>query len=114
LAKLDRQDDAAEAWKALIHHNPDYQTYYTGYLTSRGVELGKCATLACCATLTESISGAITDQTRPEAIRILRSFVEQLPRAATPKRLLLNITQSTFLFVSSSIRRLTGIRRGVQ
>jgi hypothetical protein len=40
VAKLNRPDDAAEAWKALVHHNPDYQLYYKGYLTSRGVDLG--------------------------------------------------------------------------
>ncbi|GBE89082.1 N-terminal acetyltransferase A complex subunit nat1 [Sparassis crispa] len=67
-------DGADDAWQALIEQNPDCHEYYSGFLSSRGIELG-----------------TITDENREQAVRYLGEFSEQIPRASAPRRLWLNI-----------------------
>ena len=40
LSKLNPNDDAEQAWQALIEQNPDNYDYYRGFLYNRGVDLG--------------------------------------------------------------------------
>ncbi|KAG6812172.1 hypothetical protein H0H92_004040 [Tricholoma furcatifolium] len=69
LSKL-RSEEAEQAWHALIEHSPDCYDYYRGYLSNQGLSL-------------ESHS--------PEALAILQKYSTQLPKAAAPRRLALNI-----------------------
>ncbi|EKM56495.1 uncharacterized protein PHACADRAFT_253657 [Phanerochaete carnosa HHB-10118-sp] len=74
LSKLSMNDDAEHTWQALIEQNPDHYSYYKGFLSNRGVDLD-----------------SITDETRPKALEVFKSFSTQLPRAAAPRRLALAI-----------------------
>ncbi|KAF8067854.1 NMDA receptor-regulated protein 1-domain-containing protein [Lyophyllum atratum] len=69
LSKLG-SDDAEHAWRVLIEHNSDCYDYYQGYLSNQGISL---------------------DATSTDALTILRDFSTQLPKAAAPRRLALNI-----------------------
>ncbi|KAH7926272.1 N-terminal acetyltransferase A, auxiliary subunit [Leucogyrophana mollusca] len=64
--------DAMNAWRALIEHNPDCYSYYRGFLSNQEIDLD-----------------SITEENRPQALEILRSFSAQLPKANAPRRLAL-------------------------
>ncbi|GJE86494.1 NMDA receptor-regulated protein 1 [Phanerochaete sordida] len=74
LSKSNMNDDAEHTWQALIEQNPDNYSYFKGYLSNRGIDLDN-----------------ITDETRPKALEVLKSFSSQLPRAAAPRRLALAV-----------------------
>ncbi|KAF8156996.1 NMDA receptor-regulated protein 1-domain-containing protein [Crassisporium funariophilum] len=65
-----KSTEAEEAWRALIEHNSDNYDYYRGYLKNLGI--------------TEENGSS-------EALTKLQELVDQLPRAAAPRRLQLTI-----------------------
>ncbi|KAH8102267.1 NMDA receptor-regulated protein 1a [Cristinia sonorae] len=74
LSKQGEHDNAEQTWQALIEQNPDSYEYYRGYFSNRGIDLDN-----------------ITDNTREKALQSLRDFSSQLPRAAAPRRLALDV-----------------------
>ncbi|KAF9457543.1 NMDA receptor-regulated protein 1-domain-containing protein [Collybia nuda] len=63
-------EEAEDAWRVLVEHNPDCYDYYRGYLSNRGISLGTPST---------------------DALTILRDFSTQIPRAMAPRRMALSI-----------------------
>ncbi|EGO03587.1 hypothetical protein SERLA73DRAFT_101816 [Serpula lacrymans var. lacrymans S7.3] len=70
LSKSNSNEEAENAWRALIEQNPDCYEYYRGFLSNQGIEL---------------------DENRRQALDILITFSDQIPRATAPRRLALNI-----------------------
>ena len=87
LSKLSRFDDATHTWRALIDQNPDSHEYYRGYLGVKGIDLD-----------------ALTLETRDQALAVFSEFGAQLPRAAAPRRLALEVSKGGWSsFKSSSL-----------
>ncbi|TCD68847.1 hypothetical protein EIP91_009561 [Steccherinum ochraceum] len=74
LTKLGEHDEAEQTWHALIEQNPDSYEYFRGYFSNRSIDLDN-----------------ITKETRLKAVESLREFSSQLPRAAAPRRLALDV-----------------------
>ncbi|KZT28069.1 N-terminal acetyltransferase A, auxiliary subunit [Neolentinus lepideus HHB14362 ss-1] len=74
LSKLRETEEAEHAWRALIEMNPDCTAYYSGYLSNKDISLE-----------------SLTDESRPQALHILRDFSSQIPRASAPRRLALTV-----------------------
>ncbi|KAI0766255.1 NMDA receptor-regulated protein 1-domain-containing protein [Irpex lacteus] len=96
LSSLGQHDDAEHTWQALIEQNPDSYKYFQGYLSNRGLDLA-----------------SITDETRPKTLGILRDFSTQLPRAAAPRRLALDVATGDEFKALAEPYLLAGIEKGI-
>ncbi|KAG5654558.1 hypothetical protein H0H81_000083 [Sphagnurus paluster] len=83
---------ADHAWRVLIEHNPDCYDYYRGYLSNQGISL---------------------DTPSTDALSILRQFSSQLPKAAAPRRLALNIASRDDFRELVKPYLLAGLTKGV-
>ncbi|KAI0341366.1 N-terminal acetyltransferase A, auxiliary subunit [Trametopsis cervina] len=96
LSKLGQHDDAEHTWQALLEQNPDSYEYYKGYMSNRGFELS-----------------AVTDDNRGEILSILRDFSQNLPRAAAPRRLALDVALGDDFRELAEPYLITGIEKGI-
>ncbi|KAK7684976.1 hypothetical protein QCA50_011811 [Cerrena zonata] len=96
LSKLKNTDEAEHSWQALIQQNPDNYDYYQGYFSNRGLDLYN-----------------ITDDTHVKAMQILSDFSTQLPKAAAPRRLALEIAKGDEFKELIESYLLSGIERGI-
>jgi hypothetical protein len=81
--------EAEEAWRALIHCNPDNTSYYYGFFSSKNIDLGKICPVfrRILFILFLSPSGAVTDADRSSTLRLLQDLSMQNPRTIAPERL---------------------------
>ncbi|TFK61909.1 NMDA receptor-regulated protein 1a [Pluteus cervinus] len=93
LSKL-KSDESEAAWRVLIDYNPDSYEYYRGYLSNRGINLD--------------------DRADSEAaLKILINFSTELPKAAAPRRLALNVASGdSFKDLAGTYIR-SGLTRGI-
>ncbi|KAA1473007.1 N-terminal acetyltransferase A, auxiliary subunit [Dentipellis sp. KUC8613] len=96
ISKLGMADEAEQAWRTLIQHNPDGLDYYRGLLRCKGIDLE-----------------ALTDSTRVEARHILRELSEQFPRADKPTRLSLTVTEGDEFTELARAYLLRGLTKGI-
>ncbi|KAI0084740.1 NMDA receptor-regulated protein 1-domain-containing protein [Irpex rosettiformis] len=96
LSKLGQHDDAEHTWQALIEQNPDSYKYYQGYLSNRGLDLS-----------------SISDETRAKTLNILKDFSTQLPRAAAPRRLALDVATGDEFKTLAEHYLVVGIEKGI-
>ncbi|TFY68467.1 hypothetical protein EVG20_g3546 [Dentipellis fragilis] len=96
ISKLGMTDEAEQAWRTLIQHNPDGLDYYRGLLRCKGIDLE-----------------ALTDSTRAEALHILRELSEQFPRADKPTRLSLTVAEGDEFTELARAYILRGLTKGV-
>ncbi|KAF8308202.1 NMDA receptor-regulated protein 1a [Clavulina sp. PMI_390] len=94
--QLGRVEDARESWRHLIEMNQECHEYYQGFLATLGSDIH-----------------AKTGESHQRAIKSLREFTEQYPKALVPQRLLLNLVSGDEFSsaVEPYIRR--GITRGI-
>ncbi|TRM60398.1 NMDA receptor-regulated protein 1-domain-containing protein [Schizophyllum amplum] len=86
-------DDAANAWRALIDHNPENYAYYRGYIERTG--------------------GTLESGSAP-ALKTLQEIAEIHPRATAPKRLALLVASVDDTFEELAHAYLeTGLTKGV-
>ncbi|OBZ77517.1 N-alpha-acetyltransferase 16, NatA auxiliary subunit [Grifola frondosa] len=91
LSKLG-MEDAEHTWQALIEQNPDCHDYYRGFLSNRGIDLGRVMTSGKHRSqLIHVYLDTVTDENRGEALKCLRDFADQHLRASAPRRLALNL-----------------------
>ena len=82
--------EAEEAWRALIHCNPDNTSYYFGFFNSKNIDLGNiCPALWRIYISTNYLLpiGAVTDADRSNTLRLLQDLSKQSPHTTTPERL---------------------------
>ncbi|THH15248.1 hypothetical protein EW146_g5195 [Bondarzewia mesenterica] len=79
LSKLDSEEDAEQAWRNVIQHNPENHGYYRGLLSSKHIELDD-----------------LTDVGRAQALQVLQDFSASIPRADAPKRLALTVASAEY------------------
>ncbi|KAF8223436.1 N-terminal acetyltransferase A, auxiliary subunit [Tricholoma matsutake] len=91
LSKLE-SEEAEQAWRSLIEHNPDCVDYYRGYLSHRGVAI---------------------DTTSKNALSILREISSQLPRASAPRRLALTVASGNEFRELVKPYLLSGLTKGI-
>jgi hypothetical protein len=78
LTKLNSNDEARVAWRALIDHNPDNLAYYSQYFAVQNIDLEN-----------------VTDEQREKVVKSLKGVVEALPYAAAPRRITLSVVSGT-------------------
>ncbi|EJD39130.1 N-terminal acetyltransferase A, auxiliary subunit [Auricularia subglabra TFB-10046 SS5] len=76
LAKLDRRDEAAAAYGALVDRNPGRVEYIRELAKLKGVDFD-----------------ALTDETRPQALELLGELEKRLPKGSAPTRLALDVAE---------------------
>ncbi|TDL19618.1 N-terminal acetyltransferase A auxiliary subunit [Rickenella mellea] len=96
LSSTGAQDDAAHAWRALIEHNPDNYAYYRGYLSAKGFDIDN-----------------LPEVKTPEVLKILSELGEQMPKAAAPRRLALDVASGTEFTTLARTYILSALRRGI-
>jgi hypothetical protein len=82
--------EAEQAWRALIHCNPDNSSYYYGFFNSKAIDLGNiCPDFWRIYSSTEYFYciGAVTDAGRSNTLHLLQDLLKQNPRTNTPERL---------------------------
>ncbi|KAI0689172.1 NMDA receptor-regulated protein 1-domain-containing protein [Cytidiella melzeri] len=96
LSKLGQHDAAEHTWQALIEQNPDSYEYFKGYFSNRGIDLS-----------------SVSDANRSKTLSILSDFSAQLPRAAAPRRLALDISTGDEFRALAEPYLFAGIEKGV-
>ncbi|KAJ2918957.1 hypothetical protein MD484_g1411, partial [Candolleomyces efflorescens] len=92
LSKLE-SPEAEEAWHTLLERNPDCYTYYTGYLSSKGLP---------------DLSAP-----NPSALSVVTSLSTEFPRAAAPKRLALTLSSGEEFKALAEPYITTGLSKGI-
>ncbi|THH29718.1 hypothetical protein EUX98_g4478 [Antrodiella citrinella] len=96
LSKLGDHDEAENTWQALIEQNPDSYEYYKGFFSNRGIDL-------------ENVTG----DARQKALQYLRDFSSQLPRAAAPRRLALDVADGDDFKTLAEPYLTSGLDKGI-
>jgi N-alpha-acetyltransferase 15/16, NatA auxiliary subunit len=107
LSKLE-SEEAEQAWRALIEHNPDCLDYYRAYLSHRGTAIGLFRN-----TLRIILTNLVADTTSVNALSILREISAQLPRASAPRRLALTVAGGDEFRELVTPYLLSGLTKGV-
>jgi N-alpha-acetyltransferase 15/16, NatA auxiliary subunit len=86
--------EAEQAWRALIHCNPDNTSYYYGFFNSKNIDLGNIRPAfwrIYSSTDFDLSIGAVTDAGRSNALHLLQDLSKQNTRTTTPERLELTV-----------------------
>ncbi|KAI9511423.1 NMDA receptor-regulated protein 1-domain-containing protein [Russula earlei] len=88
--------EAEQAWRTLIHCNPDNTGYYYSFFRSKNIELG-----------------AVTDPDRMSTLRLLQDLSLQNPHTNTPKRLELMVVSAEGFRPLANDYLWSGLQKGI-
>ncbi|KAL1413384.1 hypothetical protein Q8F55_001146 [Vanrija albida] len=97
LVELGRQDEAEDAYRALLEQNPDNLAYYGGFLRNRGLD----------------ISQKLDDEAIAKVLKSLDAFSETYPRSTAPRRLALDVATGDEFSKRAREYLVRGLERGV-
>jgi N-alpha-acetyltransferase 15/16, NatA auxiliary subunit len=109
-----QSEEAEHTWRALIEQNPECYDYYRGFMSNQGINLGiyqlKPSFLLLILIV---LPDSVTDDKTSQALAILHDFSSQIPRAAAPRRLSLNIATGDQFKDLARPYLLSGLKKGI-
>ena len=97
LSSLGPQEEATEAWRALIQKNSDYTEYYRGFLRTKNIDIGAFFTWEDFVQSFINCSDSDNETDRTVALSVLDELSAQLASANAIRRLALTVSSGKIL-----------------